>query len=94
VPLPVEWFDHDVKNPFKEDKNKIDYLHIKVEDYGAPSLDQLNNTVEYIHAQIGHGKPVMVHCAAGKGRTGTVLAAFLLKERELDAEKAKEPSRA
>jgi atypical dual specificity phosphatase len=88
VPLPEEWFDNDVEVQSKDDKSKINYLHVKVDDYGAPSIEQLSDTVEYISKQIGYGKPVLVHCAAGKGRTGTVLAAYLIKERDLDAEEA------
>jgi atypical dual specificity phosphatase len=50
VPLPSDWFS---------DENGIDYLHIRVEDYGAPSLEELDNTVKYIQSQIAEKKPVM-----------------------------------
>jgi atypical dual specificity phosphatase len=72
VPLPSEWLNNL--------GSKIDYFHLKVEDYGAPTLEQLDRTIVYIRSQIANRKPVMVHCAAGRGRTGTVLASFLLKE--------------
>jgi atypical dual specificity phosphatase len=78
VPLPSKWLDH----------SKIDYLHLKVEDYGAPSIEIMNDAVNYIDEKIRSGKPVLVHCAAGKGRTGVMLAAYLIKKENLTAEDA------
>jgi len=78
VPLPSTWFAN----------KTIDYFHLKVEDYGAPSLIDIDATVNYVKEHISDGKPVMVHCAAGKGRTGTILAAYFLKYFNLTAEQA------
>ncbi|MFL6397810.1 MAG: dual specificity protein phosphatase family protein, partial [Nitrososphaeraceae archaeon] len=52
---------------------------LSIEDYGAPSLEELDYVVSYIIRQIDNGKPVMVHCSGGRGRTGTILAAYLIK---------------
>jgi atypical dual specificity phosphatase len=83
VPLPPNWFDN----------SNLDYLHLNVEDYGAPSIEVLDKAVEYIDSRIRSSKPVLVHCAAGKGRTGTVLAAYMVKKENLSAKKAIEKIR-
>jgi atypical dual specificity phosphatase len=78
VALPSGWFDG----------SDIDYLHLQVEDYGAPAIEEIDQAVGFIEQQISNNRPVMVHCAAGKGRTGTVLAAYLVKNQGMTAEQA------
>ena len=71
-PLPTSWLVNT--------SQKLEYLHLKVDDFCAPSLESLESTVRYIGQHISEEKPVLVHCAAGKGRTGTILAAYIMKQ--------------
>jgi protein-tyrosine phosphatase len=51
--------------------------------YRDPYLQELDYVVNYTNRQIDNGKPVMVHCSGGKGRTETILAAYLIKNRNV-----------
>jgi len=87
-PLSQEWLSYNNGTNTHGSSTKIDYLHMSVHDYGAPSLEELDYVVNYISRQIDLTKPVMVHCSGGKGRTGTILAAYLIKKSGMTADKA------
>lgn len=79
--LPTSWIDG------------IEYLHVPTEDLTAPDIDKIDATVDYIAERIKNGEPVMVHCAAGIGRTGTILASYLIKYQKMSAKEAIEKVR-
>jgi atypical dual specificity phosphatase len=80
-PLPQSW-TRDVK-----------YLHVPTEDLSAPDMEKIDQAVDFIHMQIQNNEPVMVHCAAGIGRTGTILACYLIKHHKLSVTDAIEKVR-
>ena len=57
----------------------LDTLHLPVDDFFAPTTQQMLQALAYIDASLAESMPVAVHCLAGQGRTGTILAAWLLR---------------
>jgi len=54
--------------------------HLPVADFTAPTLSQVKQSIASIDGFFAQSLPVAVQCGAGLGRTGTVLACYLVSQ--------------
>lgn len=77
------------------ERDFVQYLHIDIED--SPDADigkAFGRTCQFISEALDHKGAVLVHCEAGKSRSVTLLAAYLMSAEGLTATEAIEQIRA
>jgi len=77
----------DPLRPFAGERFDFEFFHIPIPDGAAPSIEQVEQLVNYLTYGLRGGKKTVVHCGAGYGRTGTMLACYLVS-RGMNAEEA------
>ena len=61
----------------------IDFIHLSVEDFGVPKpaeLQQVADTVEAYRKRAKRPGATLIYCGASRGRTGTYVAGWAMKE--------------
>ena len=58
---------------------EVDYQRFSIKDFGVPTPDELRIILDALDSALAAGKGVYVHCWGGIGRTGTVIAAHLIR---------------
>ncbi|XP_028809199.1 dual specificity protein phosphatase 23a [Denticeps clupeoides] len=66
----------------------LEVHRIGIVDFTPPSPDQIRRFLSIVAEANSKGQGVGVHCMHGHGRTGTMLACYLVKEKKISADQA------
>lgn len=69
----------DLLRGLQDQEIRISYQRHPVPDMQVPAVDEMIRILDHIENEIGNGRTIYLHCYGGRGRTGTVVGCFLVR---------------
>ena len=69
-------------------EHDIAYVRFSVPDVHVPDGQMLTEATDWIAKQVADGRAVLIHCAKGRGRSATLLAAYFMREEGMSYDEA------
>lgn len=73
--------------PSRLARHGLEQVHVPIRDFTAPTPEQIDRVLRALDDALAGGRTVAIHCGGGLGRTGTLLACYLVRTG-LDADEA------
>jgi protein-tyrosine phosphatase len=70
------------------DRHGITHVQYKIPDVTVPDGSTITDAVVWIKKQVDDGRTVLIHCAKGRGRSATLLAAYLMRQEGMTFDQA------
>jgi protein-tyrosine phosphatase len=87
----LAYYNTDLLQAYQQAFGDGNICHASVEDFHLATPEQLKeNILPFLEESENDGVKVLVHCSGGSGRTGHVLAAWLVHRHGMDVEEAVE----
>lgn len=86
----LEYYEVDLLEEYGKEFGKDNVCWAPVKDYHLCDSETLHKILYFLKEADAKGERVVVHCSGGSGRTGHVLAAWLVFKRGLSEQKALE----
>ncbi|HOC46082.1 MAG: dual specificity protein phosphatase family protein [Syntrophorhabdaceae bacterium] len=87
----LDYYEDDLVEAYRKEFGDLNVLTVPVEDFHLAEISALRDEIlPFLAESEAKNLPVLVHCSGGSGRTGHVLAAWVVYRYDLPIEEALE----